>query len=74
MRSPMRLVNFYDKLRKYHKCVPDWRFGQFMINFLDWHKLKFGVDVFYLEEEDFLQRMDLFMREFTNPDLYEDDD
>lgn len=69
MRNPLRLDEFYTKIKEMHqKYVPDWRFGQLMINFMDWHKVKFGTDFFYLEEEDFLERFNLFFYDFFNDD------
>ena len=69
MRSPLRLEDFYTKIKELHqKFVPDWRFGQLMINFADWHKIKFGMDFFYLEEDDFLARFVLFFDDFINND------
>ena len=53
MRDPARLDNFYNDLCKIHKeNFPDWRFSQFIINFLYWNG-----DCFYLEEDDFLKRV-----------------
>ena len=61
MRNPNRLDNFYDELYKIHKeNFPDWRFGQFIMNFLNWNG-----DFFYLEENNFLERI----KEFVNENL-----
>ena len=58
MRDPARLDNFYDKLKEIHKeNFPDWRFSQFMINFLSWY----GSDPFYLEENRFLERLEEYV-------------
>ena len=55
MRDPARLDNFYDRLKEIHKeNFPDWRFSQFMMNFLSWY----GSDPFYLEETRFLERIE----------------
>lgn len=37
IRDPNRLYDFYGKLREMHKQLPDWRFGQFIMNFIDWY-------------------------------------
>lgn len=59
MRDPNRLDAFYDELKKIHKeKVPDWRFGQLIVNFLGWY----GRDPFYLEED---KMIDLFRKYFS---------
>ena len=63
MRNPDRLDKFYDDLKKIHKDnFPDWRFGQFMYNFLSWY----GRDPFYLEESRFLERVNDFVNSLKN--------
>ena len=57
MRDPNRLDDFYEKLKKIHKeKVPDWRFGQLLSNFESWY----GNDVFYLEENQFMSKLNEF--------------
>lgn len=57
MRDPNRLDNFYENLKKFHKeNVPDWRFGQLISNFQSWY----GNDVFYLEENQFMSKLNEF--------------
>ena len=57
MRNPNRLDSFYDELKELHKAyVPDWRFSQFIINFIGWHENKYGIDPFYIEEDKCLKR------------------
>lgn len=63
MRDPNRLDEFYEKLAKIHKeSFPDWRFGQFMMNFLAWY----GYDPFYLEESKFLAEVERYVKYITN--------
>ena len=52
MRNPNRLNNFYDELKRIHMTyVPDWRFGQMLVNV-------FGTtDIFYYEEDDVLRKV-----------------
>lgn len=60
MRDPNRLDTFYEDLKKIHKeKVPDWRFGQFISNFQSWY----GNDVFYLEENQFMSKLNEFFEE-----------
>lgn len=54
MRNPNRLDAFYDELKRLHKeNVPDWRFGQFLVNFLTWY----NRDPFYLEEDKMIEEI-----------------
>ena len=47
MRDIKRLDGFYEKLKEIHaKSFPDWRFFQFMFNFI----CEYG-DPFFLEED-----------------------
>lgn len=60
MRDPNRLDKFYIKLAEIHKeNFPDWRFGQFIMNFLSWY----GRDPFYMEEEEFLSKVEKYVEE-----------
>jgi len=63
MRDPNRLDAFYNELAKVHKeHFPDWRFSQFIINFLAWYR----GDPFYLEEGRFLEQVHKYVREITS--------
>lgn len=63
MRDPNRLDNFYEQLKQIHKeNFPDWRFGQFMMNFLSWY----GRDPFYIEEGKFLAEVRNYVNVITN--------
>ena len=53
---------FYSILQTWHEeYVPMLRFGQFMTSFMDWHKLTYGNDCFYLENYTFLCRLDIYL-------------
>ena len=63
MRDPNRLDEFYKELAQIHKeNFPDWRFGQFITNFLAWY----GKDPFYLEEKKFMQEVNRYVNDITN--------
>jgi len=65
MRDVKRLDGFYNYLKAVHKnCFPDWRFGQLIVNLQRWY----GRDIFYLEEDDFLQLLDSFIKTFKKGD------
>ena len=52
MRDPNRLYNFYSELTEIHKNIfPDWRFIQFMLNFLGWLQTEKKTDGWYYEED-----------------------
>ena len=58
MRDPARLDNFYEELKEIHKeNFPDWRFSQFIMNFLSWY----GNDPFYLEEKRFIEKVNEYV-------------
>lgn len=61
MRRPERLDYFYEEMKNLHKDhFPDWREGQFLINFLEWVTVKKKKDPFYLETEEIL----MLLRDF----------
>ena len=62
MRDINRLNNFYDELKKIHKQIPDWRFGQFMMNFISWYATKYKRDIFYIEDDKIIK----FIKEFID--------
>lgn len=52
MRDANRLDNIYNNLKELHKyTVPDWRFGQLMLNFMGWYYNKYKKDIFYIEDD-----------------------
>ena len=47
-------MGLYDYLMKIHKAnFPDWRFFQFIMNFISWY----GADPFYLEDEKIYEKI-----------------
>lgn len=63
MRDINRLDNFYDELKRIHKYVPDWRFGQFIMNFMSWYCTKYKRDCFYIEENEMIKYIEEFVDE-----------
>lgn len=63
-RKPERLDAFYDRLKEVHKSEMfcDWRFGQFMSNFLGWTAGKYNVDIFFPEEDKMLEYLDEYVK------------
>ena len=62
MRDPARLDRFYRELKDIHKeYLPDWRFGQFMINFLS----AADTDPFFWEENKFIEKAREYAKKVT---------
>lgn len=62
MRDPKRLDSFYATMNYYHKkYFPDWRFGQFMCNFLGFVVSEKKIDPFFPEEDKMID----FLREYS---------
>jgi hypothetical protein len=56
MRNPNRLYSFYNQLLMVHvDKFPDIRFGQLIFNFSAWLKNDKKIDIFFLEEDDFIK-------------------
>lgn len=58
MRDPKRIDDFCDRLKEVWKQVPDWRFGQLMLNALGDVQAKTGRDVFFIEDPEMIQRLE----------------
>lgn len=59
MRNPDRIDPFLKELGEYWKKVPDWRFGQLIVNVL-------GVsakDPFFLEEKETLEVFEKYFKD-----------
>lgn len=64
MRNIERLDSFYDTLKKAHKhFFPDWRFAQLVTNIQNWYIRKYGIDIFYLEEDQFIEVLNDYIKE-----------
>lgn len=60
MRDINRIDNVCAKIAEQWKRLPDWRFGQLMVNFMS----AYG-DPFYWEEDDFLEYLKEYIDEST---------
>ena len=61
MRDAARLDKFYDTLKECHKkYLPDWRFGQLIINFIS----DCG-DPFYYEEDKMLEKLEEYIKKMN---------
>lgn len=61
MRNPNRLYNFYNEVTRLHMTYfPDWRVGQFWMNFLGWVQNEKKLDLFFPEESEMIT----YLKEF----------
>jgi len=56
MRRAERIDEFLKEFGKLWKIVPDWRFGQLIVNFQRWY----GRDIFFMEEDKALRLLKEF--------------
>lgn len=69
MRDPKRIEPFIRKLADHWKGdIPDWRFGQFMSNFLGFVVSETKRDLFFIEDDEMEQLLDKF---FTPSEVQE---
>lgn len=59
MRDPKRIPVFLKRLEDAWSTLPDWRFGQFVVNFLSW----LGRDPFYIEDDKMAELIDVFIKD-----------
>lgn len=63
MHDKERLEDFYSELKDIHKrSFPDWSFGKFMYNFLNWMRYEKNIDIFFLDEYKMLK----YIKEYAN--------
>lgn len=55
MRDPKRIDEFCDRLKAVWKEVPDWRFGQLIVNTMGEVSHRTGKDIFFIEEPEMIQ-------------------
>ena len=65
MRDPNRIDEFCNELARLWHKVPDWRFGQLMMNLFAVYKIKYSaVDWFNAEDDELIN----FFKEYFNKD------
>lgn len=68
MRNPKRLDSFYNELKEIHaEYFPDWRFGQFMLNFFGWVTNDKKRDMFFPEEAETMKLLKEYCAECQSP-------
>lgn len=67
MRDPKRLDSFYDKMKEIHKeKLPDWRFGQLMLNFLSMYMTGNETELFYMEDKELIKKLEEYVDSLFN--------
>lgn len=62
MRPVERMTPFLKEIEKVWKSrVPDWRFGQLMFNFANWLYENYKIDIFFVEEKEFIKKLKEFL-------------
>ena len=63
MRDPARIDEFCDRLKIAWKKLPDWRFGQFMMNCLGSMNAQ-GRDPFFPEEPEMIEFIEKYAEKY----------
>lgn len=67
MRDPKRLDDFYDRMKKIHQeKLPDWRFGQLMLNFLSMYMTGNESGLFYMEDKELIKKLEEYVDSLFN--------
>lgn len=66
MRNKNRIPEFTKELERMWQYYPDWRFGQLMINFLNYVASEHNHDPFFTEETEMLK----YLKEYEKKSLY----
>lgn len=62
-RDPHRVWAVCSAIAAIWADLPDWRIGQLMFNF-EAHLKNEGIDIFYLEEDEFIGRLRQYVNQF----------
>jgi len=64
-RDPKRIPKVLEAVRKIWEKFPDRRLGQLIYNLTQFHEIK-EKDVFYLEDDELLKKIEKALREKCN--------
>ena len=67
-RDVGRIQPFCDRLAAAWAKLPDWRFGQLMVNLLREYEAEHGRDFFFLEEYEMIQFIEAYCARFSGGD------
>lgn len=57
MRDPARIPTIWQAFERAHSIYPDWRFGQFLVNFIGWY----GRDPFFPEDDAWIKIIEQYI-------------
>ena len=63
-RDAGRIQLFCDRLARAWEKLPDWRFGQLMINLMREYEAEHGRDIFFLEEDEMMEIIEAYCVRF----------
>lgn len=66
MRDPNRIDDFCEVIKEQWHKIPDWRFGQFMLNFLGTLQLNTKRDPFFIEDDEMKEKLQDFFQTLNN--------
>ena len=64
-RDAGRIQLFCDKLARAWEKLPDWRFGQIMINIMWKYEAENGSKIFFLEEDEMIGIIEDYCERFS---------
>lgn len=67
MRDPNRIDDFCDRLKTVWHTVPDWRFGQLMVNLL-WDEKAPWSDPFFPEDDKMIEYLEGYFGQVKRDD------
>ena len=72
MRDPNRIDGYCEKLAEIWKQVPDWRFGQLIVNLARIYQHQTGHDIFFTEDAKLFRELNEIFQ--VTPWLKEDNE
>ena len=63
MRDPKRIPKFCNDLAALWMKVPDWRFGQFIVNLWSLYAEQTKKDIFFIEDDELMDFMQKHFKE-----------
>ena len=63
-RDAGRIQPFCERLARAWEKLPDWRFGQLMVNLMREYEAEHGRDIFFLEEDEMMEIIEAYCVRF----------
>ena len=64
-RDAGRIQLFCDRLARAWEKLPDWRFGQLMVNLMREYEAEHRRDIFFLEEDEMMEIIEAYCVRFS---------